>query len=540
MINTAALGTQCTLDCRLEHTKECPEDCQTLNEILTQRNGGGKSPMDVADKLRKTYENALNNKEALGGVNTGKLDENGRLKTDPIDGSPNTPANYNPNNNALIPSINNPIDPNNTSPSKGPNNNMGVGDNLLPPVSTPNGTPSSDDINNYNPTGPKTPTHNDPYNLLDTAPRGTPQGNGPQNSPQQRIVSIQEVPALVKTVVSYIPQVTTITVSSPPVIVHDKPKTQTLVQTQTVTQPPVYIRIPPQTYIQTLPASTKTEYKLDTVTQIKTFVQPVELPQVTLTSYAPVQTTTEEKIITSVIKLPPCTKTIQTVLTQPATTVYVVKTKAVPTEMNIKLHTNEVRPTVSAAVPITPDVTHIALPNSNLTYLNTPNGVIPIFNGSGQNINHPFVLDLAEIKKYCLNNTKDSDICHRLKETKCNVKKMDKCYSDLLKGSYNMKPKLNTKIVCTDGNIKQCDLDMKEKPVEKEVKKFYENKNNKKSSLIETPNVISELGKTGLLEKLKSMLKTKKKESKLVETDIGEAYNEKGMNRSFLLSDLLR
>lgn len=549
---SAPVANECPVECRIEYTAGCPENCTTLNDILTNKNSKDDySPMDIADVIRKTYENAENNKANYTGIPSPVLDENGNLKKDPLDNTPNTKSNYSPSNNALIPSAFNPIDPNNSNPSQNSSNGNesynpgGIGDNLLPPSTNPN------DLNNWMPNGPKTPTHNDPHNILDTAPTGNvPSNPAPPVSRTQIPIATQPVivRTAVQTVVSYVPQVTTVTHTSPPVVIEKPPKTETLVKSVTSTQPPVYVRIPPQTYVQTLPARTVTSYKHDTITQVKTFVQPVELPRETLTSYAPVVTKTEEKRVTSVVQLPPCTKTILSTVTLPATTVFVVKTRAVPTEMNIHLADSTVSPSVQAYVPITPGTSQVSLPN--MTYVNTSNGVVPVFSVSGKNINEPFMLDVKELEGFCRDNSKNK-LCMTVNNSGCVPSKINICYGNMLKSSYNQPVPIskNVKnIACEKGNVKLCEVSLNKTPSSKisnAVSNFYKNMNGKNRSLLkesdENPTISSKsnVGSIGLLSKLKSLLKKKEDKSKLLETDIGEAYNEKAGNKVLLLSDIL-
>lgn len=552
------LENKCSVECRIDYTPDCPKECTTLNDMLSSKQSPNEySPMDIADVIRKTFENAENNKANYTGVTSPLLDKNGNLKKDPLDNTPNTKGNYTPNNNALLPSLFNPIDPNNTNPNKNTDNGNGtynpggVGDNLLPPTTNPS------DINKWAPTGPSVKTHNDPNNVLDTRPRGfTPSPPSPlPNNVKPGPIQIGS-PVVVQTVISYVPQVTTITKTSPPVILEKTPVTQTVVKSVTTTQPPKYIRIPPQTYVQTLPASTITKYKLETATEYKTFVQPVELPRETLTSYAPVMTKTEEKVITSIVKLPPCTKTILSTVTLPATTVFVVKTQALPTEMNIKLNDSTVSPQVQPFVPISPDTNSVTLPN--VTYVNTKNGIVPIFNGSGKNINGMGMFDINEFGAFCKNN-KENRMCLNMMSSNCVPSKINICYNDMLKATYQRTHTVDSS-KCGINNVKVCEVVVKNKntptdEVNENVSKlsdavsnFYKSNKNA-SNLVESKSHVSENNSndptitsrgssihSGLLSRLKNLLK---KKSDLVETDIGEAYNEKN-NKTVLLSDLVK
>ncbi|KAL6122772.1 hypothetical protein NUSPORA_00029 [Nucleospora cyclopteri] len=411
------LTNSCSQLCRKDFTTDCPEYCLTYGALLkgaglpmgdminqiNKKDNSGLSPADLAEKIRKTYENALDNvnlidsnaiSSAISNPNamltpnsadtSGKvpqkpfnpikpnsktplLDQNGNLTSDPLGGGPGNPLFRNKGNRFT-----------NTNPYH-PDYSKNTPINPMNPMN-PSGNPLNPDI----------PT------VRDLLPPKPSVGSNPPISqiPYVPTSNVKTVPSRI-TLYSYIPQATTIYVTSPPIMIKQKASTITYsLPNKTITQnaPPQFIELPPTTIIQTVNAppvtvTPPTIYSTLPATT-KTFIQPVEMPPETLVSYAPQEIVTAPgttMLLTKTIQLPPCvvTKSFPPVTkTLPATTVVVYRTKAYPPQTMIlekvryfPAYSTIIKTIKDTIVPLN-EVRTVTLPNSNIIFTKDQNGVV--------------------------------------------------------------------------------------------------------------------------------------------------------------------
>lgn len=519
----------CPQECRIQLLPSCPNSCTTIDKILqgniannnsiiknnVSNEFSSLSPSEIADVIRKTLENALDI--------TGDPLLNQPNRKDPIDNISPLPqeniARGNPFNST------NPLHPlfDSNIMKKNPQNPLNPSGNIKNPL-----LPS---LSNIEP--PIT-------NSLD---------NGKLNNNIK--IPLKTTPVLTETVYQYIPSIKTITITSPPIVLHDKAETITINHTKTITQPPKTITLSPQTFVQTLPAQTVIKTINQTITALKTLIQPLQLPPETLTSYAPQQTVTEKQTLTNIYKLPPTTITVTTLVQVPATTVMVLKT--INQSLPMTLHnTNNSKLITTTIVPFQPGISKITFPEQNVQLVKNPIGQIqlePLTSGS-TNINNP-IIKQEDINNFCMLNP-TNNICNRIENTNCTLSKIADCYMSLLQNIYKPTYTTKTNIECSPKNVKICVLTPKTFDQTALLNDYLNNLNDiasKNNSLINNNDIKKNNKSTENLnnndkvdifteEDLKKELeKTKSIKPRKTSMEIGDAYKEN--EKTVLLSEII-
>lgn len=520
----------CPQECRIQLLPNCPDSCTTINKILQGNMANNNpimknnvpnefsslSPSEIADVIRKTLENALD------------------ITGDPLLNQPNRKD---------------PID--NISPLPQENTVRGNpfdSTNPLHPLFNSNTTKK-------NPQNPLNPSGNIKNPLLPTLPSIEPPitstlDNGKVDNNIK--IPLKTTPVLTETVYQYISSIKTITITSPPIVLHDKPETVTINYTKTITPSPKTITLSPQTFVQTLPAQTVVKTVNQTVTALKTLIQPLQLPPETLTSYAPQQTVTERQTLTNIYKLPPTTVTVTTLVQIPATTVMVLKT--VNQSLPMTLHnTNNSKPITTTVVPFQPGINKITFPDQNVQLVKNPIGQIQLepLTSESTNINNP-IIKQEDINNFCMLNP-TNNICNRIENTNCTLSKIADCYISLLQNIYKPPYTNKTNIECSPKNVKICVLTPKVFDQTSLLNNYLNNLNdivNKNTSFTTNDNTKKKNNKSvenlnnndkldifteeDLKKELKKTKNTKPRKSLM---EIGDAYKEN--EKTVLLSEII-